>query len=78
MKPKYISASQFVGADLSQYHTKQLLNILHNARIQGQFDPETFSLIEELKTELATRPHILNRAEAKKLRQEKARAKKNR
>lgn len=74
---------------LETLHTKQLLKLLETTRAQhnrltdryielGQ----TLSLIEdkihEIKLILGTREHIPNKQEAKAIRQEKAKAKKNR
>jgi hypothetical protein len=67
---------------IGEYHTKQLMKMLKSVRAinsnefrewgergEGAAIPFTY---EELKAELATREHIPNKKEAKKLRQERA------
>lgn len=69
--------------DLTKIHTKVLLDWLNHARkCGGSYSPsgtyvDVFS-IDELKAELATREHIPNKEEAKKIRQQKAWSKRNR
>lgn len=61
---------------LTDEHTRVLLDYLKHARACGgwysPWDSDTGYTIEELKAELATRPHVPNKAEAKRIRQEKA------
>lgn len=74
--------------DLKKLHTKQLLKMLNLTRqFGGRYFPN-YEIIksfnnfcitsEEIKVELATREHVPTGAEAKKIRQQKAKAKKNR
>lgn len=71
--------------DLSKKHTKVLLQWLASARrCGGSFDvcdnggmPDTSVSIEQLKEELAKREHVPNKIEAKKIRQQKAKAKRS-
>lgn len=72
-----------MSQDWSKLHTKQLLAMLHNYRVgysnnehYGTPDEKHAAVLKEmvaLKAELAKRPHIPNKAEAKKIRQEAAR-----
>lgn len=76
-----------MSQDLTKLHTKQLLAMLHNLRAgysnevnYGSLTPEDFTEVtvgvekrlSALKAELAKRPHVPNKAEAKKIRQEAA------
>ncbi len=67
---------------LKSFHTRQLLDILNGARrCGGTYNPYGMGVyynLDEIKTELETREHIPNKQEAKKIRQEKAKAKRNR
>lgn len=66
---------------LSKQHTKVLLKWLEKARscgVHGHRDHGYCYSVEEIKKELAKREHVPNKAEAKKLRQELAKKKKNR
>lgn len=61
--------------DLKTIHTKVLLNWLKGARRGCYYGTENevpSNWMDSLKTELATRPHIPNKKEGKKLRQEAA------
>lgn len=69
--------------------TKELMGLLQSARkCGGSYNPFYDSgsapkgsrryTIEEIKNELATKPHIPNKIEAKKIRQDKQKAKQNR
>lgn len=60
-------------SDLKRSHTKQLLKKLDYYRAAG--DAQITAIIRKI---LATREHIPNKEEAKKIRQEKAKAKKHR
>lgn len=74
-----------MSQDWSKLHTKQLLAILHNYRVGYSFHASTgipdadeaanAKAMIALKAELARRPHVPNKAEAKKIRQEAARRK---
>ncbi len=62
--------------------TQELLNLLHSARgiensesLDEEERKELSKIINALKTELATREHLPNKLERKKIRQEKARKK---
>lgn len=64
-----------MSQDYTKLHTKQLLAKLHNYRkgyadveVQIDFPKE----IIRIKAELAKRPHVPNKAEAKRIRQEAA------
>ncbi|MNB87326.1 hypothetical protein D3C75_343110 [compost metagenome] len=67
-----------MSVDYSKLHTKQLLAKLHNYRagyadVEEQIDfPKE---IDAIKKVLATREHVPNKTEAKRIRQEKARRK---
>lgn len=65
-----------VKRSLGPVHTRQLLDYLKHARACGgwysPWDGSTGYTIEELKAELATREHVPNKAEAKRIRQDKA------
>lgn len=72
-----------MSQDLTKLHTKQLLAMLHNLRAGysnevnygDEFAAATVAITGEmaaLKAELAKRPHVPNKAEAKKIRQEAA------
>lgn len=72
-----------MSQDLTKLHTKQLLAMLHNLRAGYTNEcnygfeaaPATIAIANqmvELKEELAKRPHVPNKAEAKKIRQEAA------
>ncbi|MCA1026980.1 hypothetical protein LCM23_12840 [Cytobacillus kochii] len=74
---------------LKTLHTKELLRLLHSARhCGGSYNPfyengyafqgSKWYTIDEIKKELATREHIPNKEEAKKIRQEKHKMKQNR
>jgi hypothetical protein len=66
--------------NLKKVETRKLMQYLSIARIHGYFEVGNFPdvSIDELKAELATREHIPNKQEARKIRQEKAFAKKHR
>lgn len=69
--------------DLTQYHTRELLAMLNRSRkFNGSYciGDGYLSCIsaDEIKAELATREHIPNNAEAKKIRQQKQKEKKQR
>lgn len=76
-----------MSQDLTKLHTKQLLAMLHNIRAgysnevnYGSLAPNDLTevtvavekRISALKAELAKRPHVPTKAEAKKIRQEAA------
>lgn len=69
-----------MSQDWSKLHTKQLLAILHNYRVGYSFNTDNgipneaadLKAMIALKAELAKRPHVPNKAEAKKIRQEAA------
>jgi len=70
---------------LKETHTRELLAMLKSTRQYGSsryypcYPSDAGSVsVEELKAELALREHIPNKAEAKKLRQEAAKEKRNR
>ena len=67
---------------LKNYHTKQLKKMLNlSYKFDGLFWCESKGVIfdsDEIREELKTREHVPNKIEAKKIRQEKARLKKNR
>lgn len=74
---------------LKTLHTKELLDLLQSAReCNGAYNPfydDGYALegskwytIDEIKSELSTREHIPNKAEAKRIRQEKHKQKQNR
>lgn len=61
--------------DYTNLHTKQLLNLLHSFR--QSYSPFEFQIdfnveYERIKAELAKRPHIPNKIEAKAIRKAKA------
>lgn len=77
-----------MSQDLTKLHTKQLLAQLHNLRagysqyiyvdslsMTAEEASGTQLRINAIKAELAKRPHIPNKAEAKRIRQEKAKRK---
>ena len=65
-----------IKRSLAPVHTRQLLDYLKHARACGgwysPWDGSTGYTIEELKAELETREHVPNKAEAKRIRQDKA------
>jgi hypothetical protein len=67
---------------LKDRHTRELLRMLNDARPSGFYWVDYPSgpkySVEDIKAELATREHIPNKAEAKKIRQQKAKEKRNR
>ncbi len=67
---------------LKKFHTRQLLDIIDHCRACGgiyqPYDMGVYYEFEEIKSELDTREHIPNKQEAKRIRQEKAKAKRNR
>lgn len=72
--------------DISKTHTRLLLQHLKNLRACIRPDlewlgfnmEEAYICYDALKAELAKREHIPNKSEAKKIRQQKAKEKKNR
>lgn len=70
-----------VKRELKKYHTKQLIKILNVARACGGYyspydDNSNGFTFDQIKDELATREHVPNKIEAKRIRQELARKKK--
>jgi len=66
---------------LKSTNTRKLLDWLNQARVGyiDESDPAYWNFsIEELKEELATREHVINKAEAKEFRRKAARIKKHR
>lgn len=69
-----------MSQDWSKLHTKQLLAILHNYRCGYSFNSDNgipneaddLKAMIALKAELAKRPHVPNKAEAKAIRQKAA------
>lgn len=59
---------------LEDFYTKQLLDIMHVPWMLGYYG---FTK-EQIKVELATREHVPNKIEARKIRQAKAKAQRNR
>jgi hypothetical protein len=55
-------------SDLTTIHTKVLLNMLASCRC-GFYDEPGDPTLDEIKAELAKRPHVPNKLEGKKLRQ---------
>lgn len=70
--------------DLTKYHTRELLAMLNRSRKNngscciGDSGMGPCISADEIKDELATREHIPNKAEAKKIRQQKQQEKKQR
>jgi len=68
--------------NLTKVHTKKLLKYLEQARAcGGSYTPndwQTVYTVEELKKELATREHVPNKDECRKLRQQCAKEKRHR
>lgn len=65
--------------DLSNINTRVLMNMLNVARAHGYYR-HSYRLIvtvEELKEELAKREHVPNKTEAKQIRRDRAKQKKN-
>ena len=69
---------------LNEIPTRDLMLMLANSRVHNgkycPYYPNTGELVttEEIKRELATREHIPNKKESMKIRQDAAKAKKNR
>lgn len=78
IKPKKPRARNSPGAyDLPRLNTRVLMVYLRGCQRMGSFDP-TYSgggrhiTLEEVKAELAKRPHVPNKKEGEKLRREKS------
>ena len=60
--------------DLDRLHTRELMRYLRNAQAMGSYDPTDGNgkhiSLEEIKAELAKRPHVPNKPEGTKLRRE--------
>lgn len=77
-----------MNTNLQKMHTRQLLDLRDslNAKISAATDssglvrlPDYYPLtLRKVKAELATRPHIPNKQEAKVIRQQKAKVQKSR
>ena len=68
---------------LNSLHTKQLLKLLDSCRAVGGeysvfYPRDTIVTTEQIKAELAAREHVPNKIEAKALRQQTAKEKRNR